>query len=76
MTIGIANPAELPKDIGLPKNAVMGREYVNGAKLEPGDRKGSALEALKIDLRTLDDKNKAESMEAAEPGTVTITPAS
>ncbi|MBR2838099.1 MAG: hypothetical protein IKE55_04935 [Kiritimatiellae bacterium] len=75
VTIGIANPAELPKDIGLPKNAVMGREYVNGAKLEPGDRKGSALEALKIDLRTLDERNRKDA-EPVEPGTVTITPAS
>ena len=72
VTIGIANPAELPKDIGLPKNAVMGREYINGTKQEPGDRSGSALEVLKLDLRTLDDKDRAKD----EPGTVTITPAS
>ena len=72
VTIGIANPAELPKDIGLPKNAVMGREYINGTKLEPGDRSGSALEVLKLDLRNLDDKDRAKD----EPGTVTITPAS
>ena len=72
VTIGIANPAELPKDIGLPKNAVMGREYVNGTKFEPGDRSGSALDVLKLDLRTLDDKDRTKD----EPGTVTITPAS
>ena len=70
VTIGIANPAELPKDIGLPKNAIMGREYIEGRKLEPGDREGSALEALKLDLRNLDD-SKDDT-----PGTVTITPAS
>ena len=71
VTIGIANPAELPKDIGLPKNAIMGREYIEGRKLEPGDHESSALEALKLDLRNLDDRNKDDA-----PGSVTITPAS
>ncbi|MBQ1429796.1 MAG: hypothetical protein IIZ06_09035 [Kiritimatiellae bacterium] len=70
VTIGIANPAELPKDIGLPKNAIMGREYIEGRKLEPGDHESSALEALKLDLRNLDDRKDDT------PGTVTITPAS
>jgi len=72
VTIGIANPAELPKDMGLPKNAVLGREYVEGRRLEPGDRKGPAHEALKLDFRTLDEQRKDESA----PGTVTIKPAS
>ncbi|MBQ6327958.1 MAG: hypothetical protein IJI35_03005 [Kiritimatiellae bacterium] len=71
VTIGIANPAELPKDIGLPKNAIMGREYIEGRRLEPGDHEGSALEALKLDMRNLDDRNKDDA-----PGSVTITPAS
>ena len=35
--IGIANPADLPEDVGLPKNAVIGREYVRGNRKEPGD---------------------------------------
>ena len=71
VTIGIANPAELPKDIGLPKNAIMGREYINGTRLEPGDREGPAHEALKLDFRTLDEQKKADDA----PGTVTIKPA-
>ena len=76
VTIGIANPAELPKDIGLPKNAVMGREYVTGSKLEPGDREGSALEVLKLDMRPLDkrDNDKEKADDAPAPGSVTITP--
>ena len=56
VTIGIANPAELPKDIGLPTNAVMGREYMTGAKLEPGKREGNAATVLRIDMRDIDDK--------------------
>ena len=71
VTIGIANPADLPKDVGLPKNAVLGREYIEGLKLEPGDRKGSAYEALKLDFRTLDEQEKMR----APTGTVTIKPA-
>ena len=68
VTLGIANPAELPKDIGLPKNAVLGREYVNGTRQEPGDREGGAVKALKLDLRDMDDK---ERMPQA-PGEVVI----
>lgn len=60
VTIGIANPAELPKDLGLPKNAVLGREYITGARLEPGDRKGTASEVLQIDTRPLHDKKRTE----------------
>ena len=55
VTIGIANPADLPSDVGLPTNAVMGREYVSGARQEPGQRQGSAAKVLKLDLRALDD---------------------
>lgn len=72
VTLGIANPADLPKDAGLPKNAIMGREYVSGAKLEPGDRKGSVLEALKLDLRTLDEMGEGALRPVS--GTVSITP--
>ena len=58
VTLGIANPAELPNDIGLPKNAVIGREYVEGKRQEPGDRKGGLAKVLKLDLRDLGDKER------------------
>ena len=76
VTLGIANPAELPKEIGLPKNAVMAREYIKGAKMEPGDR-GTSVEALQLDMRTLDEQKRdiGPAFEREE-GTVTITPAS
>ena len=32
VTIGMADPMDLPADVGLPKNAVVGREYVTGRK--------------------------------------------
>ena len=70
VTVGIADPANLPRDIGLPKNAIMGREYVSGEKLEPGDRgyingikyesndrkESSAREILKLDMRPIDEQ--------------------
>ncbi|MDO5313656.1 MAG: hypothetical protein Q4G55_09685 [bacterium] len=56
VTIGIANPAELPEDVGLPKNAVLGREYLTGARQEPGARDGKAREALRLDMRPLDER--------------------
>ena len=80
VTVGIADPANLPEDIGLPKNAVRGREYVEKRALEPGDRPNAANELLKIDTRTLDeqrnerDRNAAENKNDEAPGTVTITP--
>ena len=58
VTLGIANPNELQKDIGLPKNAVIGREYINGERLEPGDREGSAAKVLSLDMRSLEDQKK------------------
>ena len=80
VTIGIANPAELPTDIGLPKNAVLGREYVTGTRLEPGDRIGSSADLLKIDTRLLDDPEKIadegrplSDVNLPPKGTVTIT---
>ena len=48
----------------------MGREYITGAKFEPGDRSGSALEVLQLDMRAL---NKREDDDSA-PGSVKITP--
>ena len=84
VTVGIANPQELPKDIGLPTNAVMGREYVEGSRLEPGFRGGSAAEVLAIDTRSLEEINAtpprrreektADAPSAETRGTVTIKP--
>jgi len=85
VTVGIADPANLPEDIGLPKNAVRGREYVEKRAFEPGDRPNAANEVLKLDMRLLDEQAKDREKENAEAeakkkndddtrGTVTITP--
>ena len=48
VTVGIADPTNLKQDVGMPKNAVLGRELLTGKKKEPGDR-------TKEDLMSLDD---------------------
>ena len=78
VTVGIADPANLPEDVGLPKNAVRGREYVEKRAFEPGDRPNAA-DVLKLDMRPLDDrrsegKKKSDEDVSSESGTVTITP--
>ena len=84
VTVGIADPANLPEDVGLPKNAVRGREYVEKRAFEPGDRPNAANEVLKLDMRLLDEQAKDREKESAEAeakkndddtrGTVVITP--
>lgn len=57
VTVGMADPKNVPTDIGMPKNAVLGRMYTQGLKLEPGDRKGNAIEGVgSLDKRPLDEQ--------------------
>ena len=88
VTIGIANPAELDRAIGLPTNAVLGREYVEGRRFEPGDRAEGVDGVSTLDKRTLDEQRAEEKKDqakaaktsegripsAAPKGSVTITP--
>ena len=78
VTVGIAKPDALPKDIGLPKNAVIGREYVEGRRLEPGDRPDGAADLLSLDLRSFDKRRHDARKSAANGdsgyGSVTVTP--
>lgn len=68
VTVGMAEPKSLKQDVGLPKNAVLGRMYTEGVKLEPGDRTGNAIEGISsLDTRSLEEQaldplatNKAE----------------
>ena len=56
VTVGIADPRSLPPDVGLPKNAVLGREYIEDKRREPGDRRSGAAGISSLDLRTLEDQ--------------------
>ena len=71
VTVGVADPAELATDVGLPKNAIVGREYVNGRKFEPGDRVGGLVDVMSLDMRAIETKQSDNSRGS---GTVTITP--
>ncbi len=60
VTVGLVDPANMAKDAGLPKNAILGRQYTRGVKLEPGDRPESKVEGLgTLDLRSLEEQAKA-----------------
>jgi Flp pilus assembly secretin CpaC len=71
VTIGIADPSNLPKDVGLPKNAILGREFVRGNQFEPGDREGVDAKVLKLNMTELDKRGGKKTH-----GKVTITPVS
>jgi len=57
VTVGLVDPNDMRKDAGLPKNAVLGRQYTKGQKLEPGDRPEKNLEGIgSLDLRSLEEQ--------------------
>ena len=57
VTVGLVEPKRMSKDAGLPKNAVLGRQYVKEQKLEPGDRPEKNMEGLEsLDLRPLEEQ--------------------
>ena len=56
VTVGLAEPGALPSDIGLPKNAVLGREYIDDKRREPGDRRSGAAGVTSLDLRSLEEQ--------------------
>lgn len=57
VTVGLVNPREMKKDAGLPKNAVLGRQYTSGLKLEPGDKPIEKMEGVQsLDLRSLEEQ--------------------
>ncbi len=59
VTVGLVDPNNAHKDAGLPKNAVLGRQYTKGQKLEPGDRPEKNLEGIgSLDLRSLEEQAK------------------
>jgi type II secretory pathway component GspD/PulD (secretin) len=57
VTVGLVDPHQVAPDAGLPKNAVLGRQYTKGQKLEPGDRPEKNMEGVEsLDMRTLDEQ--------------------
>ena len=59
VTVGLVDPRRVAPDAGLPKNAVLGRQYTKGQKLEPGDRPEKNMEGIdSLDMRTLEEQAK------------------
>lgn len=59
VTVGLVDPRRMPTDAGLPKNAVLGRQYAKGQKLEPGDRPEKNMEGQdSLDLRLLEEQSQ------------------
>ena len=58
VTVGLSDPENVVPDVGLPKNAVLGRGYTDGTRKEPGDRKNAVEGVMSLDLRDLEDRAK------------------
>ena len=59
VTVGLVDPHAIAQNAGLPKNAVLGRQYTKGQKLEPGDRPEKNMEGFdSLDMRLLEEQAK------------------
>ena len=59
VTVGLVDPHDVPPDAGLPKNAILGRQYTKRQKLEPGDRPEKNMEGFdSLDLRSMEEQAK------------------
>ena len=59
VTVGLVDPRDVAPDAGLPKNAILGRQYTKGQKLEPGDRPEKNMEGFdSLDMRQLEEQAK------------------
>ncbi|MBP5511378.1 MAG: hypothetical protein J6Z49_10715 [Kiritimatiellae bacterium] len=66
VTVGIADPQNIPSDVGMPKNAILGREIIRGNLKEPGDR--TVSEVLDLRDKPLNDRKElAAPVESDEP---------
>ena len=63
VTVGLADPEDIKSDVGLPKNAVLGRTYTDGTRQEPGDRTNAVEGVMSLDLRDLEDRAKETARE-------------
>lgn len=67
VTVGLVDPKAMEKDAGLPKNAVLGRQFITGQRLEPGDRPEERVEGLtSLDMRPMEEQIKKPHAEPEE----------
>lgn len=71
VTVGFVDPKHISKDAGLPKNAVLGRQYTDDFRHEPGDRARIRDEGVRsLDIRPLEEQyaNPRSTEKAATVG--------
>jgi len=57
VTVGLVDPRKIDRDAGLPMNAVLGRQYTEGVRHEPGERKRQGIQGMdSLDLRSLEEQ--------------------
>lgn len=57
VTVGLVDARKIKTDAGLPKNAVLGRQYTDGVLHEPGDRIRQGIRGMdSLDLRSLEEQ--------------------
>lgn len=56
VTVGLVDPRNIARDAGLPKNAVLGRQYTEDIRREPGDRRRRTEGIQSLDLRPLEEQ--------------------
>ena len=72
VTVGLADPINIPKDIGMPKNAVLGRDLLTGALKEPGDRTKEQVLSVE-DPKTTKKTKVSRQNEALSPDTTSVS---
>ena len=71
VTVGLVDPKNMRKDAGLPKNAVLGRQYTKSQKLEPGDRPEKNMEGFdSLDLRLLEEQARDPLRKQSRSGNI------
>ncbi len=65
VTVGLADPLNLPKDVGMPKNAILGRDLISGEALEPGDRTKEDVLSVHNAVSDQDRSSKAAPIKVA-----------
>ena len=57
VTVGLVDPRNIKRDVGLPLNAVLGKQYTEGIRREPGDRIHQGVQGMdSLDLRSLEEQ--------------------
>ena len=72
VTVGLADPINIPKDIGMPKNAILGRDLLTGALKEPGDRTKEQVLSVE-DPKTTKKTKVSRQNEALSPDTTSVS---